>query len=136
MWLTVTLWPSWLDQIPRDEQITVISDDGAYETKPCYAAIAARSAVPSIPLRKESFAPIVQRICLVRRGVMARLMQLLVTFVANKRKAVATICDRLLRMRCIGSRNALSTVSGRVTSRCRRTKIADRVGILIRNFDQ
>ncbi|KAF1018175.1 MAG: IS5 family transposase ISBam3 [Burkholderia gladioli] len=38
-----------LDQIPREEQIDVIGGDGAYETKPCHAAIAARSAIPSIP---------------------------------------------------------------------------------------
>ncbi|KAF1012176.1 MAG: hypothetical protein E5299_01234 [Burkholderia gladioli] len=32
-------------QIPRDEQIDVIDCDGAYDTKPCHAAIAACSAV-------------------------------------------------------------------------------------------
>ncbi|KAF1016698.1 MAG: IS5 family transposase [Burkholderia sp.] len=40
-----------LDQIPREEQIDVIDRDGAYDTKPCHAAIAARSAIPSIPPR-------------------------------------------------------------------------------------
>lgn len=40
-----------LDQIPHDEPIDVIGGDGAYDTKPCHAAIAARSAVPSIPPR-------------------------------------------------------------------------------------
>ncbi|KAF1009816.1 MAG: IS5 family transposase ISBam3 [Burkholderia gladioli] len=38
-----------LAQIPREEQIDVIGGDGAYDTKPCHAAIAARSAIPSIP---------------------------------------------------------------------------------------
>ncbi|MEX3592596.1 MAG: IS5 family transposase [Burkholderia sp.] len=40
-----------LDQIPREEQIDVIGGDGAYDTKPCpcHAAIAARSAIRSIP---------------------------------------------------------------------------------------
>ncbi|XDJ36158.1 MAG: IS5 family transposase [Burkholderia sp.] len=41
-----------LDQIPREEQIDVIGGDGAYDTKPCHAAIAARSAIPSIPPRE------------------------------------------------------------------------------------
>lgn len=41
-----------LEQIPGDEQIDVIGGDGAYDTKPCHAAIAARSAVPSIPPRE------------------------------------------------------------------------------------
>ncbi|KAF1003249.1 MAG: IS5 family transposase ISBam3 [Burkholderia gladioli] len=41
-----------LDQIPREEQINFIGGDGAYDTKPCHAAIAARSAIPSIPPRE------------------------------------------------------------------------------------
>ncbi|XDJ35182.1 MAG: IS5 family transposase [Burkholderia sp.] len=41
-----------LDQIPREEQIDVIGGDGAYDTKPCHAAIAARSAIPAIPPRE------------------------------------------------------------------------------------
>ncbi|KVW29246.1 transposase [Burkholderia ubonensis] len=40
-----------LDQIPGDKQIDVIGGDGAYDTKLCHAAIAARGAVPSIPPR-------------------------------------------------------------------------------------
>ncbi|MEX3593066.1 MAG: IS5 family transposase, partial [Burkholderia sp.] len=51
-----------LDQIPREEQIDVIGGDGAYDTKPCHSAIAARSAIPSIPPREG--APFIgQRIC-------------------------------------------------------------------------
>ncbi|PXX38893.1 DDE family transposase [Burkholderia pyrrocinia] len=34
-----------LDKIPDDEQLDVIGGDGAYDTKPCHAAIAARGAV-------------------------------------------------------------------------------------------
>ncbi|KAF1010284.1 MAG: IS5 family transposase ISBam3 [Burkholderia gladioli] len=42
-----------LDQIPRDEQTDVIVGDGDYDTKPCHAAIAARSsAIPAIPPRQ------------------------------------------------------------------------------------
>ncbi|KAF1017890.1 MAG: IS5 family transposase ISBam3 [Burkholderia gladioli] len=41
-----------LGQIPREEQINVIGDDGAYDTKPCHSAISARSAIPSIPSRE------------------------------------------------------------------------------------
>ncbi|KAF1012891.1 MAG: hypothetical protein E5299_01046 [Burkholderia gladioli] len=45
-----------LDQIPREEQIDVIGADGAYDTKPCHAAIAARSAIPSMPPPREGAA--------------------------------------------------------------------------------
>lgn len=41
-----------LDQIPDDEQLDVIGGDGAYDAKPCHAAIAARDATPSIPPRE------------------------------------------------------------------------------------
>lgn len=41
-----------LDQIPGDEQIAIIRGDGAYDTKPCHAAIAARGATPSIAPRE------------------------------------------------------------------------------------
>lgn len=41
-----------LDQIPGDEQIDTIGGDGAYDTKPCHADIAARGAMPSIPPRE------------------------------------------------------------------------------------
>ncbi|KAF1018098.1 MAG: IS5 family transposase ISBam3 [Burkholderia gladioli] len=43
-----------LDQIPREEKINVICGDGAYDTKPCHAAIVARSAIlsPSILSRE------------------------------------------------------------------------------------
>lgn len=41
-----------LEQIPEGEQINVIGGDGAYDTKPCHAAIAARGAAPSIPPRE------------------------------------------------------------------------------------
>ncbi|MEX3591776.1 MAG: transposase [Burkholderia sp.] len=34
-----------LDQIPHEKQIDVIGGDGAYDTKPCHAAIAARRAL-------------------------------------------------------------------------------------------
>ncbi|QRR06800.1 IS5 family transposase [Burkholderia sp. MS455] len=41
-----------LNQIPDDELLDVIGGDGAYDTKPCHAAIAARGATPSIPPRE------------------------------------------------------------------------------------
>lgn len=40
-----------LDQIPADTPISVVGGDGAYDTRPCHAAIAARGATPSIPPR-------------------------------------------------------------------------------------
>ena len=40
-----------LGQIPDDEPIDVIGGDGAYDTKPCHAALTARGAVASIPPR-------------------------------------------------------------------------------------
>jgi hypothetical protein len=44
--------PKLLDQIPADEPIDTIGGDGAYDTKQCHAAIAARDAQPSIPPRE------------------------------------------------------------------------------------
>jgi len=40
-----------LDQIPADTPIDTIGGDGAYDSKPCHAEIAARGAQPSIPPR-------------------------------------------------------------------------------------
>lgn len=40
-----------LDQIPADERLDTVGGDGAYDTKSCHAAIAARGAIPSIPPR-------------------------------------------------------------------------------------
>lgn len=44
--------PDLLDQIPTDVPIDTIGGDGAYDTKPCHAQIAARAATPSIPPRE------------------------------------------------------------------------------------
>lgn len=43
--------PELLDQIPADTPIGVVGGDGAYDTRQCHAAIAARGATPSIPPR-------------------------------------------------------------------------------------
>ena len=44
--------PELLSQIPADEVILSVSGDGAYDTKGCHAAIAARGAAAIIPTRK------------------------------------------------------------------------------------
>ena len=44
--------PELLEQIPPDESIATVSGDGAYDTKGCHAAIAARRAAAIIPTRK------------------------------------------------------------------------------------
>lgn len=44
--------PDLLAQIPADVPIETIGGDGAYDTKPCHAQIAARGATPSIPPRE------------------------------------------------------------------------------------
>ena len=44
--------PELLKQIPSDEAIASVSADGAYDTKACHAAIAARHAEAIIPVRK------------------------------------------------------------------------------------
>ena len=44
--------PELLMQIPPNETIATVSGDGAYDTKGCHAAIAARSAAAIIPTRK------------------------------------------------------------------------------------
>lgn len=41
-----------LNQLPADEQLDVVGGDGAYDSKACHAAIAARGARPSIPPRE------------------------------------------------------------------------------------
>lgn len=44
--------PELLNQIPSDEPIASVSADGAYDTKACHTAIAARHAEAIIPVRK------------------------------------------------------------------------------------
>lgn len=46
--------PELLDQIPADQQIGKVSADGAYDTRACHAAIAARTASAVIPARKNA----------------------------------------------------------------------------------
>lgn len=43
--------PELLDQIPADQPIGKVSADGAYDTRACHAAIAARKAIAVIPTR-------------------------------------------------------------------------------------
>jgi len=44
--------PDLLDQIPLDEDIGVVTADGAYDTRRCHSAIIARGATAIIPIRK------------------------------------------------------------------------------------
>ena len=44
--------PELLNQVPSNEPIASVSADGAYDTKVCHAAIAARHAEAIIPVRK------------------------------------------------------------------------------------
>ena len=44
--------PKLLDQIPAEEVIGTVTADGAYDTRTCYAAIAARQASAVIPTRR------------------------------------------------------------------------------------
>ncbi len=46
--------PDLLDQIPQDEEIGSVTGDGAYDTRKCHAAIAARNAHAVIPPRKNA----------------------------------------------------------------------------------
>jgi len=46
--------PDLLDQIPADEQIGSVTADGAYDTRKCHEAIAARDAAAVIPPRKNA----------------------------------------------------------------------------------
>ncbi|OHX19370.1 IS5 family transposase [Chromobacterium sphagni] len=46
--------PSLLVQIPADEPIACVSGDGAFDTKACHEAIAARGAIGCIPTRKNA----------------------------------------------------------------------------------
>jgi hypothetical protein len=44
--------PDLLDQIPGDQPLGIVTADGAYDTRACHAAIAARGAAAVIPPRK------------------------------------------------------------------------------------
>jgi hypothetical protein len=44
--------PDLLEQIPVGENISAVTADGAYDTRPCHTAILVRDAVPIIPIRK------------------------------------------------------------------------------------
>tara|TARA_R110000782_G_scaffold268047_1_gene364007 strand:- start:14434 stop:15090 length:657 start_codon:yes stop_codon:yes gene_type:complete len=44
--------PDLLAQIPKDEKISSVGGDGAYDTKKCHAAIAEREAQAIIPVRR------------------------------------------------------------------------------------
>ncbi|MEK6789858.1 MAG: IS5-like element ISPa35 family transposase [Pseudomonadota bacterium] len=46
--------PELLTQIPATEAVATVSGDGAYDTKACHAAIAARGAAAVIPTRKNA----------------------------------------------------------------------------------
>jgi hypothetical protein len=46
--------PEFLNQIADDQPIGKVSADGAYDTRGCHAAIAARSACAVIPARKNA----------------------------------------------------------------------------------
>ena len=46
--------PDFLDQIPSDEEIGSVTADGAYDTRKCHEAIAARCAAAIIPPRKNA----------------------------------------------------------------------------------
>lgn len=46
--------PDLLDQIPSDEEIGSVTADGAYDTRKCHEAIAARCATAIIPPRKNA----------------------------------------------------------------------------------
>ncbi|KAF1011397.1 MAG: IS5 family transposase ISBam3 [Burkholderia gladioli] len=94
-----------LDQIPREEQIDVIGNDGAYDTKPCHSVIAARNAVPSIPPHEGAAHWLADTPCAAwRNGTVDAIARDAVG--ENRRKTVATTGDRLPRMRCIGPRRS------------------------------
>ncbi|MBB3711737.1 hypothetical protein FHS00_001308 [Limimaricola variabilis] len=44
--------PDLLDQIPEDEPISIVTADGAYDTRRCHTAIIERQATAIIPIRK------------------------------------------------------------------------------------
>ncbi|KAF1015450.1 MAG: hypothetical protein E5299_00593 [Burkholderia gladioli] len=110
MWLTVTLWPSCSTRFHAKHKS--MSSAVTVPTTPSYAMRPLLHAVLFLRFRHARVPFIGQRICPVRRGVMARLMQLPVTVVEHGSKTVATTGDRLPRMRCIGSRPSPVTVSG------------------------
>lgn len=49
-----SMLPELLDQIPADQEIGSVTADGAYDTRKCHEAIAARNAAAVIPPRKSA----------------------------------------------------------------------------------
>ncbi len=88
-----------LDQIPDDEQLDVIGSDGAYDSKPCHGAIAARDATPSIPPREGAVHWPTSM--LERCGATPRLTRSPDSSAVNGRRTAATIGARARRTRCI-----------------------------------
>ena len=50
----MSILPDLLDQIAADEEIGSVTADGAYDTRKCHEAIAARNAAAVIPPRKNA----------------------------------------------------------------------------------
>jgi hypothetical protein len=48
------MMPELLDQIPPEQEIAAITADGAFDTRKCHDAIAARGATAIIPPRKNA----------------------------------------------------------------------------------
>lgn len=49
-----SMLPELLDQIPPDQEISSVTADGAFDTRKCHHAIAARGAAAIIPPRKNA----------------------------------------------------------------------------------
>lgn len=110
-----------LDQIPDDDMLDVIGGDGAYDTKPGHAAIAARGATPSIPPREGAVHwPGNTSGAMWRNGAIDAIAD---SAAANGRPTAATIGARSRRTRCIASRRSRVTACGHDASNRRQTRL-------------
>ncbi|KAF1011525.1 MAG: hypothetical protein E5299_01387 [Burkholderia gladioli] len=134
MWLTVTLWPSCSTRFHAKNKS--MSSAVMVPTTQSHAMRPLLHAVLFLRFRRARVPFIGQRICPVRRGVMAWLMQLPVTVVENGSKTVATTGDRLPRMRCIAVQDPHWKLSlGASHRRAEATKVSVRVGVINRIVD-
>ncbi|CAN0625128.1 transposase [Burkholderia multivorans] len=122
------------DQIPGNEQIDIIGGDGAYDSKPCHAALPRTAQRPRFRRAK---APLIgPRTRRARRGATMRSMRSPDSAAANGRRAAATIGARSLAENVM---YRLKTLTGnrswarRIDSQA--TEVAIRMGVLNRMAD-
>lgn len=112
--------PALLDQIPADEPIETIGGDGAYDTKRCHAAIAARRRALDSTSAKGQSPGLSARPA--QAGATRRSETSCETVDANGRSAAAITGVRSSRTRCTALRYLRVIVCGRAASARKRPR--------------